>query len=81
MPEIHIKVEPGADEFKVEEGNIPKFYLKQEAENNKANTELLNKLEEFFDERPGIISGHRSRRKKLKISVPERKFRERLEEI
>ena len=81
MTEIHVKVEPDSDEFKVETGYMPKFYLENKAENGRANVELLNRLENILGQRPGIISGHKSRRKKLKTSLDEEEFRRKIGEI
>ena len=81
MTEIHVKVEPDSSEFKIEMGYMPKFYLENEAENSRANVELLNRLENILGERPGIISGHKSRRKKLKTSLDEEEFRRKLGEV
>jgi uncharacterized protein YggU (UPF0235/DUF167 family) len=81
MTEIHVKVEPDSDEFKIETGYKPKFYLENKAENGRANVELLNRLENILGKRPGIISGHKSRRKKLKTSLDEEEFRRKIGEI
>lgn len=81
MTQIHVKVEPDSDEFKVETGYMPKFYLENKAENGRANVELLNRLENILGQRPGIISGHKSRRKKLKTSLDEEEFRRKIGEI
>ena len=81
MTQIHVKVEPDSDEFKVETGYMPKFYLENKAENGRANVELLNRLENILGKRPGIISGHKSRRKKLKTSLDEEEFRRKIGEI
>lgn len=81
MTEIHVKVEPDSSEFKIETGYMPKFYLENKAENGRANVELLNRLENILGERPGIISGHKSRRKKLKTSLTQEEFRRKLGEV
>lgn len=81
MTQLHVKVEPDSSEFKIEMGYMPKIYLENKAENGRANAELLNRLEKILGERPGIMSGHKSRRKKLKTSLDEEEFRRRLGEI
>ena len=78
MPEIYVKVRPDT-EFSIEIKTYPVIGLESKAENGRANTELLNRLEEITGERPGIISGHKSRRKKLKIDIGKQEFKERLE--
>lgn len=77
MPEIYVKVRPGT-EFGVEMKTYPVIGLEAEAENGKANSELLRKLEDVTGERPGIISGHKSRRKKLKTQMDKQRFKEEL---
>lgn len=81
MTEVNVKVEPGSTEFRIETGYMPKIYLEQEAEHGRANAELLNRLEKILDERPGIVSGHNSRRKKLKTSLTQKEFRRKLEDF
>lgn len=78
MPEIYVKVRPDT-EFSIEVKTYPVIGLENEAEHGRANSELLNRLEEITGERPAIISGHRSRRKKLKIDMDKQEFEERLE--
>ena len=79
MTEFYVKVKPGQEEFTIENGTIPKIRLVNEAENGRANAELVEKLGRILGERPGIISGHKSSRKKLKVDLPEEKIREKLE--
>ncbi len=80
MTQIYVKVEPGSTDFRIENGAIPKIYLEQEAENSKANQELVRRLEKILGEKPGIVSGHKSRRKKLKLNLPEEEIRNKLED-
>jgi len=77
MPEIYVKVEPGT-EFGIEMKTYPVIGLESEARNGRANSELLNRLEQITGERPGLISGHTSRRKKLKIQQSKNEFKEEL---
>jgi uncharacterized protein YggU (UPF0235/DUF167 family) len=65
VSEIYFRVRPGEKEFSIQEGMIPEISLEAEAENGKANQQLKQKLEEITGEKPGIVSGARSRRKKL----------------
>lgn len=81
LAEINVKIKPGQNEFRIETGYMPKIFLKAEPENGKANSELLQRLEEITGEKPGIISGHKSRRKKLKFQKTEEEVREALGEI
>ncbi len=81
MTTVKLKVEPDSNEFKVENGFMPKIYLENRAENGRANAELRSRLEEILGERPGIVSGTKSRRKKLKLEMSEQKFNEKIEEV
>ncbi|MFB6099819.1 MAG: DUF167 domain-containing protein [Candidatus Nanohalobium sp.] len=76
MTEFYVKVEPGSGEFRMEDGSIPRVYLTEPAENGRANSELISKLSEVLGQKPGIVSGHHSRRKKLKVDIPEEKVEE-----
>ena len=78
MPEIYVKVRPET-EFEIEMKTYPVIGLENEAEHGKANSELLNRLEDITGVRPAIVSGHKSRRKKLKIDMDKQEFKERLE--
>ncbi|MFB6199359.1 MAG: DUF167 family protein [Candidatus Nanohaloarchaea archaeon] len=80
MTEIYVKVEPDSKGFRVEKGSMYRFYLENEAEHGKANQELVKRVEEITGEKPAIISGHSSGRKKLKIPLAEEEFREAMEE-
>lgn len=79
MAELYVKVEPGQKGFEVEFRDFPTFRLENEAENGRANAELIRRLEEILGEKPGIVSGHRSRRKKIRVDMPEDEMMERLE--
>jgi len=78
MTQIYFKVKPGSEEFKISEGHILEVEVTEVAENGRANTELLRKLEEITGEKPGIVSGHSSRRKKLVFDQKEDAIREKI---
>jgi uncharacterized protein YggU (UPF0235/DUF167 family) len=78
MTEIYVKVEPNSEEFEVEKGDMPKFKLENRAENGRANTELVKRIHELTGEKPGIVSGHSSRRKKIKIDLDKEEFMEKI---
>lgn len=67
--EFYVKVKPDSDSFRIEKNDFPTVCLENPAENGRANSELLNRLEERLGERPALISGHCSSRKKLKIDI------------
>lgn len=81
MVQIYFKLKPGEKNFEVEDGKMPEVSLTVEAENGRANTRLIEKLEQITDERPGIISGHKSRRKKLVFDQDEEKVREKISKV
>ncbi len=72
--DTYIKVEPGCQEFSVEEGDFPVFRLESPAENGRANAELVERIEQITGVRPAIVSGHRSRRKKIRMDIEEEEF-------
>ena len=80
MTQFYVKCQTGQDSFQIENGHMLKASLTQPAENNRANTELLNRLEEILGKRPHIVSGHRSRRKKLQVDLPEEEIAQRIED-
>ncbi len=78
MGDIYVKVETGSSEFRVENGLYPRVYLTEEAENGRANAELVKRLAEILGKRPGIVSGQTSSRKKLAVDLPEDDIRRKL---
>lgn len=80
MTEIYVKVETEASEFDIDTGNIYQVSLKQEAENNRANTELVERMSDILDERVGLIKGHKKRRKKLKVNLEKEEIERKVEE-
>ncbi len=70
MSEFYVKVEPSSEEFDVDfSGSFPKIFLESGAEKGRANRELVERLSEILGEKVGILSGHRSRRKKLVVDI------------
>ncbi len=81
MTEVYIKVKPGEDDrFRIEFKDFPTIYLENEAEAGRANTELVNRLEQVLGQKPGIVSGHQSRRKKIRVDLEKEEIMERLKE-
>lgn len=78
MTEFYVKVHPGSEKFELKDGVIPEVFLESEAENGRANEELRRKLSEHLDAEIGIISGAKSRRKKLKTELSEEELEKRL---
>ena len=80
MAEFYVKVEPDSDEFRLQNGSILKVFLEEPAENGRANSELVSRLSDILGQKPGIVSGHKSKRKKIRVDMSEREVDERLEE-
>lgn len=72
--EKYVKVQPDSQKFKVEKNDFYKVYLEQPAEHGKANNELIRRLKQILGQKPGIVSGHNSRRKRIKVDIDEEKF-------
>lgn len=75
MTEIYFRVRPDSEKFRITESRIIEVELTEKAENGRANAELLRKMREVTGEKPGIVSGHSSRRKKLIFNQGEEKIR------
>ncbi len=81
MTEFYVKVQPESSEQSVNtSSSITKVKLKQPAEMGRANSELIQLMTEILGEEPGIISGHQSRRKKLKTGLQQEELENRLEQ-
>jgi len=61
-------VRQGRFSVSAKDGKV-KIFLKSTAEKNKANAELVHELSKALNREVRIISGHRSRRKRLEIDV------------
>jgi uncharacterized protein YggU (UPF0235/DUF167 family) len=72
-------VEPDADEFRVENSSIPIIHLEAEPENGRANAELVSKLTDILGTKPGIVSGHKSRRKKIRVDMDQEELENKME--
>ena len=66
---IKIRVKPESREQKIEKISDSEYEinLKERAEDNKANIELLKLLKRYFNKQTKIIKGFRSRNKVIKI--------------
>ncbi len=79
MTELYFKIRPDSKENSFETGDhIIEASVTEEAENGKANAQLLSLIKERTGLDAAIISGHKSRRKKLKIDGNEEELREKL---
>ena len=78
MTEFYVKVRPDSDQFVIEDSSITKIKLESKAENGKANAELVKKLTEVLGKKSGIISGYKSRRKKLQVEMSDENIEKKL---
>lgn len=79
MTEFDVKVETGEEEFEVENGYMVNVKLTEQPEQGRANAELVREFKQILGKKPGIIKGHSSRRKKLKVDMPEDELNKKLE--
>ena len=79
---VDISVVPKSGRFKIvkKDGKI-KIFLKSPPEENKANLELLKELEKLRGKPVKIVSGLKSRHKKIEIDVSEKEWDEFLASI
>lgn len=80
MTQFYVKVVPDCEEFSIDRGTYPEVSLTEKAENGRANTELKEKIGEILGTSVGIVSGHKSSRKKLAVDMEEQEVEKRLEE-
>ena len=81
MTELYIKITPDSKQIDVDTSTkIIQVNLTEEAENQRANTQLLDLIKKRTGEEASIKKGHRSRRKKIRTDLSEEQFRKRLEE-
>lgn len=80
MTEIYVKVKTGQKHFNLETGTILKASLTQKAQNNRANTELVERLSDILNKRVGLIKGHKKPRKKVKVDLNKNQINKRVEE-
>lgn len=81
MTELYIKIKPDSEELDVDTSDhIMEIKLTEKAENQRANTQLLELIEQKTGKEASIKKGHRSRRKKIRTELSEEKFREKIEE-
>ncbi|MFH1221786.1 MAG: DUF167 domain-containing protein [Candidatus Micrarchaeota archaeon] len=72
---LEISVVPAAPKFKiVKKDSVIKVYLTAQAEDNKANLELIKTLEKLTGKPVRLISGFKSRRKVLEMDLNENEF-------
>ena len=80
MAEIYVKVRTGQEEFSIEHSDFPIINLESEARQGRANSELVSRLTQILGRKPAIVSGHRSKRKKIKVDLSDEEVAEKLGE-
>ena len=71
---IQVRIVPNAKAFKLEQRNDGwKIYLKEKAEENKANLALLKRLRKLLKREVRLIAGAKARNKVLEIEGTEEK--------
>ncbi len=64
---VWVKVVPGSGREEVREGDPMVVYLKEPAEEGRANRELVKVLSRYFGARVRIVKGLKSRRKLVEV--------------
>jgi uncharacterized protein (TIGR00251 family) len=72
---IDVRVVPSSPSFAiVSKDGIVKIYVTEKAENNKANIEIIKKLEKLTGAPVRIVSGLTSSHKKIEIEIAKEKW-------
>lgn len=79
---VEISVVPKSGKFRIieKEGAI-KVHLRSSPEDNKANLELIKEFEKLFGKPVRILSGSKSKKKKIGLPVSEDKWKRVVSEI
>lgn len=81
MAQLYVKVETEQAEFSIDcSGSFPRISLESPASQGRANRELVRRLSEILGRDVGIVSGHRSRRKKIAVNLEKEEVVERLKD-
>ena len=78
---IEVSVVPRAGRFRIEKNSKIKVYLKSPPEANKANLELIKEFGKLFGNPVKILSGAKSKKKKIQLPVSEAEWNEFLSEL
>jgi len=77
---VYVKVEPESSKLTVDtSSHIIEVNLTENAENGRANTQLIDLIKERTGEEASIKKGHKSRRKELRMNLSEEELRDKLE--
>ena len=78
---VEVSVVPKAGRFRIEKNSRIKVYLKSPPEGNRANLELVNEFGKLFGNPVKILSGAKSKKKKIQLPVTEAEWNEFLSEL
>ncbi len=78
---VEVSVVPKAGRFRIEKNSKIKVYLKSPPEGNKANLELIKEFGKLFGNPVKILSGAKSKKKKIQLPVTEAEWNEFLSEL
>lgn len=74
---VEVTVAPKSGKFRIREKNgIIKVGLKSAPEGNKANLELVKEFEKLFGKPVRIVSGAKSKKKKIELPVSETEWKQ-----
>lgn len=79
---VEFSVVPKSGKFRiVKKDGVMKVHLRSPPEDNKANLELIKEFEKLFGKPVRIISGLKSKKKKIELPVSEDKWKRFVSEI
>lgn len=75
IAEVSVVPKSPAFAIRKKDGKV-KVYLKSPPEENKANLELVKELEKIFGRPVAIVSGAKSKNKKIRLPITEKQWEE-----
>jgi len=78
---IEVSVVPKSGRFRIEKNSRIKVYLRSPPEGNKANLELIKEFERIFGKPVAILSGLKSKKKKIKLPITDERWESFISEI
>ena len=79
---VEVSVVPKSGKFRIiEKEGVVKVHLRNPPEDNKANLELIKEFEKLFGKPVRIVSGLKSKKKKIELPISEDKWKRFVSEI
>ena len=79
---IEVSVVPKSGKFRILEKNgMIKVHLRSPPEDNKANLELIKEFEKLFGKPVKLVSGRKSKKKKIELPISEDRWKRFVSEI